>query len=127
VTHLWEVHHPFYGNSGGNNDGDLESFAELRELLDGHADDGSTVIYRWDWSGPHTPDAFPDTPEELEVFGLYPRTGQCWSARCPIGKDQEQEVLEWLRGPRMLGALQKLWAPVLDLQAAPDTDTLPEA
>jgi hypothetical protein len=33
--------------------------------------------------------------------------------RCPVSKDQEPDVLQWLRGPRILGALRELWAPLL--------------
>jgi len=113
---LWEFDHPFYGDSG--EDEDLSSFAELRECLAGHPHDGSTVIYRWDWRLPNTTYPSPGECEELIIFGLFPRVSRTWSLRCPISKDQEDEVREWLQGPDVLGQLAPLWAPVLDAAAS---------
>lgn len=111
MPHLWEFDHPFYGDE--SDDEALSSFAELRECLAGHPHDGSTVIYRWDWYVPDE-DSFTEDREELIIFGLFPRVPKTWSLSCPISKNQEDEVREWLRGPDVLGQLALVWAPVLD-------------
>lgn len=116
MAHLWEFDHPFYGADG--QDEELSSFAELKEALASHPHDGSTVIYRWDWRGPHSRYAAPDAPEELVIFGLFPRRSMTWSLRCPISKDQEDKVKDWLLSPDVLGQLAPIWAPLLD-QIAP--------
>jgi hypothetical protein len=118
MAHLWEFDHPYYGADGQYKA--LSSFAELREALANHPHDGSTVIYRWDWHGPHSPNADPDEPEELVIFGLFPRKSMTWSLSCPINKDQEAEVRDWLRGPDVLGQLTPMWTPLLD-EVAPST------
>jgi hypothetical protein len=112
MPHLWEYDHPFYGDDGQYEE--LSSFAELTQALAGHPHDGSTVIYRWDWLGPHSSHASPDRREELVIYGLFPRKSMTWSLACPISKDQEDEVRAWLRGPDVLGQLAPVWAPVLD-------------
>jgi len=115
APHLWEAEHPFYGDDG--DDEALSSFAELRECLAGHPRDGSTVIYRWDWYCPDPDTSIPGEREELIIYGLFPRVPKTWSLRCPISKDQEDEVRVWLRGPHVLGQLAPLWTPVLDAEA----------
>lgn len=119
MPHLWEFDHPFYGGDGQYEA--LSSFAELREALASHPHDGSTVIYRWDWLGPHSRDADPDTREELWIFGVFPRKSMAWSLSCPISKDQEDEVRDWLRGPDVLGQLAPVWSPLLD-EVAPSAE-----
>lgn len=116
MIHLWEHDHPFYGDGGQSEE--IGSFAELQQALAGHPHDGSTVIYRWDWLGPHSRHGDADSPEELVIFGLFPRKGMTWSLSCPISKDQEAEVAAWLAGPDVLGQLAPAWAPILDHAAA---------
>ncbi len=115
MAHLWEYDHPFYGDDGQYEE--LSSFAELKQALARHPHDGSTVIYRWDWLGPHSRYADPDRREELVIYGLFPRKSMTWSLSCPISKDQEDEVRAWLRGSDVLGQLAPVWAPVLDEEA----------
>lgn len=128
--HLWEVDHPYYGAEGTRGDETaFESFADLRACLDGHPDDGSTVIYRWDWKDFPVPREHDDlrngreTESYLYVYGLFPRVQHLFVLSCPIRDDQEPEVREWLHGPRMLGALKALWAPVLDTVTVRTTTT----
>lgn len=116
--HLWEIDHPYYGADGYLNE--VESFAELRESVDA-ADADMNHVYRWDWTDytqPQHDDLFVDgedrTRQTFTVFLLMPRKSGFWSVSCPIAHDQEAEVLEWLRGPRVLGALRTLWEPLLD-------------
>lgn len=119
MTHLWEIDHPYYGAEGYTDN--FESFAELREAIDA-TDEEMNHVYRFDWldySQPHHDSLFLDgedrSGQQLRLFMVMPRKGAFWSATCPITHDQEAEVLEWLRGPRVLGALRKLWAPLLDV------------
>lgn len=114
--HLWDADHPFYGADGtAGDETHFDTFDALRRCLNNHPHDGSTVIYRWDW---HKPDLIDPphgpTPATFSVYGLFPRNGHLFVLSCPISDHQEPDVLEWLRGPRMLGALQALWAPLLD-------------
>lgn len=112
VPHLWEVDHPFYGSSDGGTA--FESFAELRATVDG-LDDGMNHVYRWDWlDWPNSEYGDENSVEEFAVFLVLPRKDRLISFTCPISKDQEQEVLDWLRGPRVLGCLRTLWEPLLD-------------
>lgn len=110
--HLWEYDHPYYGADGYSNE--EESFAALKASVDA-SDEDMNVVYRWDWKGPHSRYADETDPEKLTVYLLMPRKSQFWSISCPIQKHQEFEVLEWLRGPRCLGYLQTLWAPVMNV------------
>ena len=105
MPHLWEIDHPYIGAEGYAER--VDSFAELRAAVD-EIDEDLNFVYRWDW---HTDG---DSGEEFAVYVLMPRKEGFWSITCPISRDQEAEVLEWLRGPRVLGALRKWWEPLLD-------------
>lgn len=131
ARHLWEGGHPLYGAGAHGeveDDTEFDTFDQLRQCLNRHSDGGSTVIYRWDWidSRSHLldgPDAEDPGLDEFVVYGLLPRKAHLFVLRCPISKGQEPDVLQWLRGPRMLGALRALWAPLLDeFPPAPPSD-----
>lgn len=114
---LWEVDHPFYGCDDYENH--VDTFDELREHVDS-MDEDMNLVYRWDWkdySQPHFDDDFLTDAERRKqkfiVFWLMPRKGRCGSISCSITHEQEAEVYEWLSGPRCLGHLQKVWAPLL--------------
>jgi hypothetical protein len=116
--HLWEIDHPYYAPDGNMND--EPSFAALKAVVD-RSDEDMNVVYRWDWfdaSQPIHDELFIEgddrSEEKLTVHLMMPRKSGFWAVRCPVQKHQEFEVLEWLRGPRCLGYLQKLWEPVLD-------------
>lgn len=122
--HLWEVDHPFYGTDDNTNQ--CDTFADLRETVD-NLHEGMNHIYRWDWTDySHTQhdDLFTDgedrTEQHLTVFLICPRKSMLINFQCSISHDDEAEVLEWLRGPRVLGALRALWQPLLDEQEASD-------
>jgi hypothetical protein len=114
--HLWEIDHPYYGVEGTYTE-EADNFAELRESVEG-ADSQMNHVYRWDWvdyDQPHNADlAEPGTPQRFTVYLLTPRKSGFWSVSCPVTHDQEAEILDWLRGPRVLGALRKLWEPLLE-------------
>lgn len=109
MTRLWEIDHPYYGAEGYPER--AETFAELREIIDG-SDEHMNHVYRWDWQVADDYDT--DKRDRLYVFCALQRKSGFWSVSCPVTRDQEAEVLEWLRGPRVLGALRKLWEPLLD-------------
>lgn len=118
MPHLWEISHPYHGADGYTDE--FDSFPELREAVD-ILDEDMNFVYRWDWkdySQPHFDSLFLDgedrSEETFTVYLLMPRKGQCVSFTCPITKDQEHEVLKWLRGPRVLGYLRTLWEPLLN-------------
>lgn len=118
MSHLWEIKHPYYAADGHEND--VDSFAALRQTVDA-SDEDMNYVYRWDWkdySQPHFDVLFVDgedrSKEEFSVYLLMPRKSGFWSVTCPIRKDQEFEVLDWLWGPRCAGYLRTMWAPVLD-------------
>lgn len=122
MKHLWEIDHPYYGADGDEEEAD--SFAELKATVDG-SDEDMNVMYRWDWkdySQPHFDDLFLDdedrSEEEFTVYLLLPRKSRFWSVTCPITKDREPEVLEWLKGDRCAGYLRTLWEPVFDAEEA---------
>ncbi|MBM0239372.1 hypothetical protein JNW88_23535 [Micromonospora sp. ATA32] len=118
ASHLWEIDHPYYGADGHSTK--FDSFAELREAAD-DLDEDMNHVYRWDWvdySQPQHDDLFLEgedrSSQELRLFLVLPRKSMFLNWSCPISHEQETEVLEWLRGPRVLGALRKLWEPLLD-------------
>jgi hypothetical protein len=122
ARHLWEYDHPHYGADGYRVE--CASFAELREYVDA-SDEDMNRIYRWDWvdyTQPYADDMFLDGEDRsgqmFTVYAVMPRKERCISWTCPISYDQEPEVLAWLRGPRVLGALRGLWAPLLDATEA---------
>ena len=122
MRHLWDIGHPYYGSDINTNE--VESFAELRETVD-HLDDGMNHVYRWDWldwSAPHhasliSPGEEPE-PAKFVVYLVLSRKSMLINFTCPISHDQEDEVLEWLRSARILGALQTMWEPILDGEGA---------
>lgn len=118
AEHLWEVEHPYYGSDDNTNR--CDDFAELRAAVD-RLDDGMNHVYRWDWqdwSQPHFDDLFfGDDDRSRQAFTVYlvlPRKSMLICFTCPVTHDDEPAVLEWLRGPRVLGALRALWEPLLD-------------
>jgi hypothetical protein len=111
TRHLWEIDHPYYGV-----DGTIvfaESFADLRETVDFY-DARRNHVYRWDWVPADEADE--DQRDQFTVYTIQPRKDGFTSFTCPVTRDQEDEVLAWLRGPRVLGALRAMWEPLLDDQ-----------
>lgn len=128
MSYLWEIDHPYYGSDANPNP--CESFAELRHAVD-RLDDGMNHVYRFDWHdwSQHMHDDLrvsgeEPSPQEFAVFLVLPRKGMTINFTCPISHEQESAVLEWLRGPRVLGALRKMWEPLLDEPSSPK-DTQP--
>lgn len=119
IPHLWEIDHPYYAADGYSNE--CESFAELRHVVDSIGKD-MNHIYRWDWvdyresihDDLFLPGEFRDKKQKFTVHMVQPRKSRFISFWCPVIHDEEPQVLEWLRGPRVLGALRKLWEPLLD-------------
>lgn len=122
MTHLWEVDHPYYGSDSNTNR--CDSFAELRADVE-RLGAGQNHIYRWDWidwSRPEHDSNFvageDRSGQDFTVFLVLPRKSMLICFTCPVTHADEPAVLEWLRGPRVLGALRELWSPLLDEVAA---------
>lgn len=118
MSHLWEIDHPYYGCSYRSEG--FDSFADLREAVDG-SDEDMNFVYRWDWkdySQPRHDDLFlPGEDRSEQKFCMtivMPRKDLLVEWCCPITHEQEPEVLEFLRSPRVLGHLRKWWEPLLD-------------
>ncbi len=118
MKHLWEIDHPYYAPDSYTNE--CESFDELRHNVD-QIDEDANHIYRWDWddySQPHfdslfLPDEYRSKKQKFTVHMVHPRKPRFINFWCPVTHDDEAAVLDWLRGPRVLGALMKLWSPIL--------------
>lgn len=118
VAHLWEIDHPFYGCSYKTEE--FDSFAELRDIVNDN-DEDMNFVYRWDWldySQPQHDGLFRPgddrSKQKLVLSVLMPRKDVVVAWECPIAHEQEAEVLEFLRSPRVLGTLRKWWEPLLD-------------
>lgn len=119
AKHLWQIDHPYYAPDGHENE--CESLAELIEAVNA-CDEDMNHIYRWDWYDPADPcqdylrlsDEEKGEPQTFTVHMVQPRKIQFINFSCPVTHDDEAVVLEWLRGPRVMGALAKLWEPLLD-------------
>jgi hypothetical protein len=118
MTRLWETDHPYYGSDVNENE--CESFAGLRAAVDG-IDEGMNHVYRWDWqdwSQPHHDSLFLDgedrSKQTFTVYLVLPRKTMLINFTCPVTHEDEADVLAWLRSDRILGALRKLWEPILD-------------
>ncbi|MEV6633911.1 hypothetical protein AB0M54_24485 [Actinoplanes sp. NPDC051470] len=114
---LWEIDHPYYGADGYTTH--CESFADLRHSVD-RIDEDMNHVYRWDWeddSQPHREDLFlegePRDKQKFRVFMVLPRKSTFIEFVCPVTHDDEPAVLEWLRSDRVLGAMRRMWEPVL--------------
>lgn len=115
--HLWEVSRPIVADDSENLNR-CASFADLRSRIDALAPTLNQV-YAWEWYDATHPlhDGFFMAGEDRDeqVFNVFLLTSSrriCY--QCPIDYRQEREVLEWLRGPRILGALRQAWAPLLN-------------
>jgi len=118
MTHLWEIDHPYYAADGFENE--CESFEHLRHDVD-QCDEDMNHIYRWDWidwqqpfhDDLFVPGEYRSKKQTLRIHMVQPRKSRFISFSCPVTHDDEAAVLEWLRGPRVLGALAKLWEPIV--------------
>jgi hypothetical protein len=115
---LWEIEHPYYGPDDNTNH--CADFTELRESIDS-IDEDMNHVYRWDWtdwSQPQHDSLFLEgddrSKQEFTAHLVLPRKSMFINFVCPITHEQETEVLAWLRGRRILGALKAMWAPILD-------------
>lgn len=117
MAHLWEIDHPYYGCCYKTET--FGSFTELRDNVNRN-DEDMNFVYRWDWfdySQPQHDDLFlpgeDRSGQKLVLSVLMPRIDNVVAWECPITHEQEGEVLEFLRSPRVLGTLRKWWDPIL--------------
>jgi hypothetical protein len=118
MSHLWEIKHPYYAPDGYANE--CESFEQLRHDVD-RIDEDMNHIYRWDWYDPQQPhnddlflpDEYRPTKQRFTVHMVQPRKSSFINFWCWVTPADEPAVLEWLQGPRVLGALRTLWEPII--------------
>lgn len=109
---LWHHVHPTPAPRGiAAGEVTLPSFAGLCDHFRDATVARRGVVYRWDW----LPAVTPGGPDELVVHGVLTGTAEVFVLSCPVAREQEPEVLAWLRGPAVLGRVRELCAPLLDV------------
>jgi hypothetical protein len=110
--HLWEVGRPL--RLRGLDVKEVSSFADL--VAEVYALNlGEFMVFAWGWH--EEPDRIDEQGRSCDVFEVHVLllgSQHTFTLACPVDKAQEYEVLEWLRGPRALGFLRALWAPLLN-------------
>lgn len=111
MAHLWEAKHDYYCTD--TNYFSSEKVAEFRnwdqfmsEFAD--ADMDYNLVFRWDWRGSNEPDE-DLRHDELHIYFMGQRKGKFFTTIINVDKEDEPQVIEWLR-PR-LEHLVKLWQP----------------
>lgn len=116
------THHPYYGAEAFG-EGAIVEHESLDELIEtaGSYDEDMNFVYRWGWSVPSEEDFRPaaedglDPPEEtLTLFVVLQRKSRFANWTCPITAADEAKVREFLMSDRILGALRRTWAPLLE-------------
>lgn len=110
MSHLWEINHPYYGAEGT-----VSEFDSIDELIE-HAnsyDADINHVYRWDWLVPDAQCDGPDAPHLLVLFVVLPRKVKFLQWQAPVTEADEDKVREFLASARVLGALRKMWEPIL--------------
>lgn len=122
MTSLRGTDHPYYG-AGAFGVGDLVEHDSLDELIKTakEYDEDLNFVYRWDWEVPSERDveiAIEDGEEPpvetLTLFVVLQRKSRFANWTCPVGPDDEAKVREFLTSDRILGALRRTWAPLLE-------------
>jgi len=117
--------HPYYGAEAYGENGIVE-MEDLDELIStaNDYDEDLNFVYRWDWHVPsesEIADAEEDGEEPLRetltLFVVLQRKSRFANWVCPVGPDDEARVREFLTSDRILGALRRTWAPILDVEA----------
>lgn len=118
--------HPYYGAEGFGEYG-ITEFETLDDLIENARvyDEDLNFVYRWDWYVPDPRDyadggvlegeEYPD--ETLTLFIILQRKSRIVNWRCPVTEADEEKVREFLTSDRVLGALRRTWAPLLDEEA----------
>jgi hypothetical protein len=122
--------HPYYGAEGTGEYG-LTEFDTVDELIE-HAngyDEDMNFVYRWDWNIPdprdyEDPEDGPIPPETLTLFVILQRKSRIVNWVAPVTADDEEKVREFLASDRILGALRRTWAPLLDAPTETDINRL---
>ncbi len=113
---LYEIDHPFYGAEPREGyDNEVEDLHELIQWAESY-DEGMNHIYRWDWEP--CDDSHPGVGR-LVLYVVLQRKSQFMSISAPVNPEDEPRVREFLSSDRVLGALRRLWEPILDDEAAP--------
>ena len=108
-TPLYEVGHPYYGAEGYQEE--FDSLDELIHVVNSN-DEDMNFVYRWDWDRPEAP----EEPGTLTLFVVLQRKSRFVNWICEVTEADEPRVREFLMSDRILGALRRTWAPLLDAE-----------
>jgi hypothetical protein len=113
--------HPYYG-AEAERDYQTE-YETLDEMIQWAAsyDEDMNFVYRWDWYVPPQEDIAlaaeegEEMPSEtLTLFVVLQRKSRFLNISAPVTTGDEEKVREFLASDRILGALRRTWAPLLD-------------
>jgi hypothetical protein len=112
--------HPYYGAEGFGEYGitECETLDELIAMANAY-DEDMNFVYRWDWDvadpDDYADEGDPPMPgETLTLFVVLQRKSRFVNWVAPVTADDEDKVREFLTSNRILGALRRTWAPLLD-------------
>lgn len=102
---LYDVPHPYHGAEAERDYiTEFETLDELESWLSSY-DEDMNFVYRWDW----------DVEQGvLSLFVVLQRKSRFLNLVCPVTEADEPRVREFLTSDRILGALRRTWAPLLD-------------
>jgi hypothetical protein len=123
---LYEVSHPYYGAEAERDyHVEFETLDELEKWLDAY-DEDMNFVYRWDWTVPLDEDIAgalrcgEDAPQEaLTLYVVLQRKSRFVNLYVPVTAADEPRVRALLTSDRVLGALRRTWAPLLDQEWEP--------
>lgn len=105
----------------------IGSFAELTVELDA-LNLGDFLVFGWEWVDARSRhDDLRFSGDVFKAHVMLLGSHHVYTLVCPIDKSQEDEVLVWLRGPRVLGLLKDMWTPILDDDTPPQVSAYPTA
>jgi hypothetical protein len=110
---LYEIDHPYYGAEGFGEYG-YQEFMDVDELIrttNGY-DEDMNHVYRWDWEP--CDDSQPGFGR-LTLFVILQRKSRIVNWSAPVTPTDEPKVRAFLSSDRILGALRRLWEPLLDV------------
>lgn len=111
--HLWEFERDTVVIPDDEAENWCDTLDELISALDRYAPDILNQVYGWEWLT-----ADESSGHDTFIVHLHSASHR-FNYTCPVKREQEAEVLAWLRGPRVLGALRHAWAPLLTEETAP--------
>lgn len=119
IPSIRDTPHPYYGAEAARDyQTECETLDELIEWANSY-DEDMNFVYRWDWNRPD-PDDYAEgeemSGETLTLFVVLQRKSRFLNISAPVTAGDEAKVREFLTSDRILGALRRTWAPLLDGQ-----------